>query len=122
MAGRASVSGRVRRRTAVQLKVGDFLTEGGRTGKQPAIHVRQRELSELDVVDAQPFQQGDRGSQAKCRVRVTVFEVGRLRVRRRARCRIRDLPLGETQVRDHHLKIHENQEYALQFERGCVMT
>ena len=33
-----------------------------------------------------------------------------------------DLPPGRPQVRDRHLKFHEDREYALQFERGCVMT
>jgi hypothetical protein len=34
----------------------------------------------------------------------------------------KDLPSGRPQVRDRHLKFHEDREYALQFERGCVMT
>jgi hypothetical protein len=32
------------------------------------------------------------------------------------------LPQGRSQAGDRHLNFHETREYALQFERGCVMT
>jgi hypothetical protein len=34
----------------------------------------------------------------------------------------RHLPHGRSQAGDRHLKFYETREYALQFERGCVMT
>ena len=34
----------------------------------------------------------------------------------------RHLPHGRSQAGDRHLNFYETREYALQFERGCVMT